>query len=168
MVHRPPPQRPLFGAVGVGLDAELLDAFDRGDGGGAVDALDVALDHGGDAVELDVVLGLFAAVDGEADGGGEEIAFGVVGGGGGDAGDEGEEGVDVAVIEGEFDDFAVFDDGTEGGAGGFEEGAGGGDLDFFGDGADFEFDVEGGVLEGGEGEGFEDVLAEAGRSAETR
>ena len=152
----------VFGSVGVGLHAELLDAFDGGDGGSAIDALNVGLDHGGDAVQLDVVDRFLTAIDGEADSGGEEVAFRVVGGGGRDARHESEKRVDVAIVQREFDDLPVFDDGAEGGAGCFEQRAGGGDGHLFGDGADVEFDVYGGVLLGGQGQRLHDVLAEAG------
>ena len=73
--HLPAAAASVLGRVGVGLDPELLNAFHGGDRRRAVDALNIALHHRRDAVQLNIVKRLLTAVDREADGAGEEVAL---------------------------------------------------------------------------------------------
>jgi hypothetical protein len=127
-----PELRPVFGAVGVGEDLELLDRVGRR----AEDEARVECVVVGGAVEQEVVRLVALSVDVEAAGDVAETAGGGVAiltsktrGRSDHAGNQGAELGEVAAVQGKVDHFLLIDDDAQGGVAGFDEGSFPHDLD---------------------------------------
>lgn len=138
----------VFGGVGVGFDAKLLDGVNDGEVGDL---------SGFGLKDADAVVEVFAdagarSIDAGEGGSGREV----------DAGREGDQGNEVASVDGEIDDALLIELERHSAAGLGERGDVGGDVKGLGDVAQGEGEIEGEAIRGAEGESGAGEGREAG------